>query len=35
MADECVHRAIGRLTSFDVKPDPLRELARYITSRKN
>jgi len=35
MADECTQRAIGRLSSFDAKADPLRELARYITSRKN
>jgi geranylgeranyl diphosphate synthase type II len=35
MADECTQRAIGRLSSFDARADPLRELARYITSRKN
>ncbi len=35
MADECTQRAIGRLSAFDAKADPLRELARYITSRKN
>jgi len=35
MADECTQRAIGRLSSFDTKADPLRELARYITTRKN
>ncbi|MBM4120267.1 MAG: polyprenyl synthetase family protein [Nitrospira sp.] len=35
MADECARRAIGRLPSLDAKADPLRELARYITSRKN
>src|SRR6185436_1995580 len=35
LADECTERAIGRLSSFDTKADPLRELARYITSRKN
>jgi geranylgeranyl diphosphate synthase type II len=35
LADECAQRAIGRLSSFDAKADPLRELARYITSRKN
>ena len=35
MADDCTQRAIGRLASFDAKADPLRELARYITSRKN
>jgi geranylgeranyl diphosphate synthase type II len=35
LADECVHRAINRLESFDSKADPLRELARYITARRN
>jgi geranylgeranyl diphosphate synthase type II len=35
MADECTQRAIGRLSAFDAKADPLRELARYITSRRN
>jgi geranylgeranyl diphosphate synthase type II len=35
MADECTQRAIGRLSAFDAKADPLRELARYITARKN
>lgn len=35
LADECVDRAIGRLSSFAAKADPLRELARYITARKN
>ncbi|WP_447977896.1 polyprenyl synthetase family protein [Candidatus Nitrospira bockiana] len=35
LADECVSRAIARLGPFDAKADPLRELARYITSRKN
>ena len=35
MADECSQRAVGRLSAFDAKADPLRELARYITSRKN
>jgi geranylgeranyl diphosphate synthase type II len=35
LADECAQRAIGRLSSFDAKADPLRELARYITSRRN
>ena len=34
-ADECVSRAIGRLQGFDSKADRLRELARYITARKN
>jgi geranylgeranyl diphosphate synthase type II len=35
MAEDCTQRAIDRLTSFDSKADPLRELARYITSRRN
>ncbi len=35
LADECTQRAIGRLASFSATADPLRELARYITSRKN
>jgi geranylgeranyl diphosphate synthase type II len=35
LADDCVARAIARLTSFGPAADPLRELARYITSRKN
>lgn len=35
LADECVARAIGRLSSFGASADPLRELARYITARKN
>jgi geranylgeranyl diphosphate synthase type II len=35
MAEDCVRRAIGQLASFDAKADPLRELARYITTRKN
>jgi len=34
-ADECVIRAIGRLSSFGHSADPLREIARYITRRKN
>ena len=34
-ADDCADRAINRLTAFDTKADPLRELARYITARKN
>ncbi len=34
-AEECVARAVSRLDGFDAKADPLRELARYITSRKN
>jgi len=35
LADECVARAIGRLDSFGPPADPLREIARYITSRKH
>ncbi len=35
MADDCVTRAINRLSSFDSLADSLREIARYITSRKN
>jgi geranylgeranyl diphosphate synthase type II len=35
LADDCVTRAIGRLNSFGPSADPLREIARYITSRKN
>ena len=35
LADDCVARAIARLSSFGPAADPLRELARYITSRKN
>ena len=35
LAEECAGRAIGHLESFDAKADPLRELARYITARRN
>src|SRR5574340_54428 len=35
LADECVTRAITRLSSSGPPADPLREIARYITSRKN
>ena len=35
LAAECTERAIGRLKTFDAKADTLREIARYITSRKN
>ena len=35
LAKERVTSAIQHLTDFDVKADPLRELARYITARKN
>jgi len=35
LAEECVARAIGRLDLFGPPADPLRDIARYITSRKN
>jgi len=35
LADECVTRAIDRLASFGTQADPLRDLATYITARKN
>lgn len=35
LAAQCTERAISRLQAFDAKADPLRELARYITSRRN
>jgi geranylgeranyl diphosphate synthase, type II len=35
LADDCVDRAISRVSMFDGKADPLRELAKYITSRRN
>jgi geranylgeranyl diphosphate synthase type II len=35
LADDCIARAIARLDSFGSSADPLRELARYITSRRN
>jgi geranylgeranyl diphosphate synthase type II len=35
LADDCVTRAINRLSSFGPSADPLREIARYITSRRN
>ncbi|HET9961888.1 MAG TPA: farnesyl diphosphate synthase [Nitrospiraceae bacterium] len=35
LADDCVSRAIERVSSFGPSADPLREMARYITSRKN
>jgi geranylgeranyl diphosphate synthase type II len=35
LADEHAASAIEHLTGFDSKADPLRELARYITARKN
>ena len=35
LADQCIERAIGRLSRFDAKADPLRALAKYITARQN
>jgi geranylgeranyl diphosphate synthase type II len=35
LADDCEARAISRLAAFGPSADALRELARYITSRKN
>jgi geranylgeranyl diphosphate synthase type II len=35
LADTCTQRAIDRLSTFGPSADPLRELARYITSRRN
>ncbi|BCA55784.1 Geranylgeranyl pyrophosphate synthase, chloroplastic [Nitrospira sp. KM1] len=35
LADECVTRAIDRLHAFGTSADALRDIARYITSRKN
>jgi geranylgeranyl diphosphate synthase type II len=35
LADDCVSRAISRLAGFGPSADPLRELARYITERRN
>jgi geranylgeranyl diphosphate synthase, type II len=35
LADDCVARAIERLSSFGPSADPLREIAQYITSRRN
>jgi geranylgeranyl diphosphate synthase type II len=35
LADDCIARATSRLADFGSSADPLRELARYITSRKN
>lgn len=35
LADERVASAIAHLTDFGPKAEPLRELARYITARKN
>ncbi len=35
LADDCTERALSRLSQFDAKADALRDLAQYITSRKN
>jgi geranylgeranyl diphosphate synthase type II len=35
LADDCVSRATSRLSGFGPSADPLRDLARYITDRKN
>jgi geranylgeranyl diphosphate synthase type II len=35
LADQCANRAISRLDTFDAKADSLRELARFITARRN
>ncbi|CUS36792.1 polyprenyl synthetase family protein [Candidatus Nitrospira nitrificans] len=35
LAGDCITRAINRLSSFGPSADPLREIARYITNRKN
>jgi geranylgeranyl diphosphate synthase type II len=35
LAEDCVNRANDRLASFGAKADPLRELAHYITARRN
>lgn len=35
LAQDCTERALSRLAQFDAKADPLRELAIYITARKN
>ena len=35
LAEQCTARAITRLQRFGETAEPLRELARYITSRKN
>jgi geranylgeranyl diphosphate synthase type II len=35
LADDCVNRATSHLSNFGPSADPLRDLARYITSRKN
>ena len=35
LAEQCTKRAISRLERFDVKADPLRALAEYITARRS
>ncbi|HEU4684834.1 MAG TPA: farnesyl diphosphate synthase [Nitrospira sp.] len=35
LADDCVDRALVRLSSFGPSADPLRDIARYITARKS
>ncbi|MGH7250304.1 MAG: polyprenyl synthetase family protein [Nitrospiraceae bacterium] len=35
LAGQCADRAISRLETFDAKADPLRELARSLTSRRH
>ena len=35
LAEDCVNRATDRLAGFGPSADPLRDLAGYITSRKN
>jgi geranylgeranyl diphosphate synthase type II len=35
LANECTERALSRLQHFDAKADPLRDLARFISARKN
>jgi geranylgeranyl diphosphate synthase, type II len=35
LADDCITRANQRLAAFGSAADPLREIARYITARKN
>ncbi|MGQ0810541.1 MAG: polyprenyl synthetase family protein [Nitrospiraceae bacterium] len=35
LAEECIDRAVLRLMSFGAAADPLREIARYIASRRN
>ena len=35
LAEDCVSRAVSRLSDFGPSADPLRDLARYITDRKN